>query len=484
VTGPGTQRHHTKIVATLGPATGSREAIQSLVEAGVDVFRLNYSHGTREEHARSIARIREGCGRVARPIAILQDLSGPKIRTGRLQGGSITLKPGETLRIATGDDAGGPGRVTVTFAALATSVKPGDTLLLDDGKIELRVEATDGREITTKVVNGGPLGEHKGISAPGVRLPASSLTDKDREDLKHGIAHGVDFAALSFVQTEDDLAQAHEAAAAAGDPELPFVAKIERPEALEHLEGILSRSQAVMVARGDLGLELPLERVPVAQKWITRLGREHGVPVIVATEVLDSMRTEPRPTRAEVSDAANAVSDSVDAIMLSGETAIGQYPSRAVATLDAIIREAEHAILTRDAEHGPPALVSPRIAREAYNAALCEAAVTLAVRAHATAIVAPTRSGHTARVLSALRPGPPIIAATADARVARRLMLHRGVVPAVVEYDLEADPMGIHLERRLVECGCLEHGSVVVYVNAHPDLARASANFLAVRRVA
>src|SRR6478609_1312631 len=333
---------HTRIVATVGPSCDSPGALDALIRAGVDVFRLNFSHGTHDTHKAAFDRIRQAADRADRVVAILQDLAGPKIRIGTLQGGTpIPLQPGDTLRLTTGDELGRAGQVYTTYAPLATSVKPGQELLLDDGRISLRVESTDGTTIVTTVTHGASLGQHKGINAPGVALPAAGLTPKDAEDLRFGLSLGVDMVALSFVQSAADIQAARHAIDAAGASGTPIVAKLERHEGIAHLDAVLEQADAVMVARGDLGLEVPLERVPRLQKEITRRARSLGRPVIVATQVLESMREEPRPTRAEVSDAANAVDDGVDAIMLAGETASGQYPVKAVETLDAIIRDAE-----------------------------------------------------------------------------------------------------------------------------------------------
>ncbi|HEY8549341.1 MAG TPA: pyruvate kinase [Vicinamibacterales bacterium] len=464
----------TRIIATIGPACGSDEAIGQLIAAGTDIFRLNFSHGTHAEHGEHIRRIRAAAERAGRHVAILQDLSGPKIRTGRLADRApLTLAPGDRFDIATGDFVGGPGRVSTTFAGLAASVRSGDRLLLDDGRIELRVESSDGTTVTTTVVNGGELGEHKGINLPGVRLPDSAFTEKDREDLKFGLAHGVDLVALSFVQSVADLQRTREAVAALGDPRTPIVAKIERPAAVERIDEILGASDAVMVARGDLGLEMPLEQVPRVQKAITRRARQLGVPVIVATQVFESMRFESRPTRAEVSDAANAVDDAVDAIMLSGETAVGQHPVHTVRVLDAVIR---------DAEALPPSLtIEPdfEVANVPHNRALCGAAATLARNGNAAAIVAVTRHGRTARMLSAFRPAVPVYAITPDAAVARRLTMFRGVHPLVAEFD----STGVSAERHLLERGLLRAGDCVVFVSVDADLTRHDANFLRIRRL-
>ena len=467
---------HTRIVATVGPSCDTPDTLDALIRAGVDVFRLNFSHGTHESHRATFARIREAALRADRIVAVLQDLSGPKIRTGRLAGGvPIPLKAGESLRIVTGDQVGQPGVVYTTYAPLARSVGPGRELLLDDGRVVLRVDATDGTEIRTTVVHGSQLGEHKGINAPGVALPASGLTLKDAEDLAFGLSLGVDMVALSFVQSAADV-QAARNVTEGHAPGTPIVAKLERPEALQHLDAVLASADAVMVARGDLGLEVPLEQVPRMQKEITRKARALGRPVIVATQVLESMRHEPRPTRAEVSDAANAVDDGVDAIMLAGETAAGDYPVQAVETLDAIIR---------DAEVLPPLAVASvaRLMHAEHGRALCEAAVMLADRGEADAIVAVTREGNTARMLAALRPKALIFAATNRVEVARRLMLYRGVVPIVTTIAENVDATGSLIARHLLARGLVKPGEEVVFVSVHSDPAQPAANFLKLHRL-
>jgi pyruvate kinase len=327
-------------------------------------------------------------------------------------------------------------------------------------------------------MDGGELGERKGINAPGVELPVSGLTDKDLDDLRFGVNAGVDFIALSFVQGAADLERARGALREAGAPHIPLVAKLERPQAVERLDDILRVSDAVMVARGDLGLELPLERVPRIQKQATTAARARGIPVIVATQVLESMRTEPRPTRAEVSDAANAVDDRVDAIMLAGETAIGTHPVRAVETLDRIIREAEST-----AFDPPVAALQDLHALPAHGQAICEAAVTLAQHATASAIVAVTRGGKTARVLSALRPPVPIVAVTDRDPIARRLMLQWGVQPVVAELTGDIAAVADRLGQELVTRGVLPGNAVIVLVSVTPDLAPGPSNFLKLHRV-
>lgn len=484
---------HTKIIATVGPATDSDDVLDRLIAAGADIIRLNFSHSTREAHAAMFARVRAAAQRVGRDVAILQDLGGPKIRTGRLDGGRpIELQVGDRLTIATGDFIGGPGRVSTTFEGLARSVRPGDRLLLADGTIELKVEQSDGTEIQTTVVEGGSLGQRKGINAPGVELAATAVTPKDVDDLKLGLSLGVDMVALSFVRSAADLRRARQLMASAGGEDVPLIAKLERPEAIQHLGDILECCDAVMVARGDLGLEMPLERVPRIQKEVIRRARRQGIPVIVATQVLESMTHEARPTRAEVSDAANAVAEGVDAIMLAAETAAGAYPVRAVQTLDAIIREAE------------PDLdpVSPFIRNEIddhdHVRALCAAAVTLADRGDARAIVAVTRGGSTARRLSVLRPGAPIVAATTRADTARRLLLYWGVVPLSLGSGLElgstegGEPgetlpaVGMHSQAivdHLLAARLAKSGDTAVFININPDLSQRDANFLRIERL-
>jgi pyruvate kinase len=383
----------------------------------------------------------------------------------------VVLNKGEHVSIVTGDVPCEPGRLSTTFDGLARSVKPGDSLLLADGLIELRVDSTDGRTIQTTIVEGGELGEHKGINAPGVELPASAITRKDVDDLRTGVSLGVDMVAISFVQSAADLHEARRLLTEAHAGDTPIVAKLERPQALEHLDEILASCDGVMVARGDLGLEMPLERVPTAQKDITRRARRLGIPVILATQVLESMTVEPRPTRAEVSDAANAVDDGVDAIMLAGETAAGAFPARAVHVLDAIIREAEsgprnNGLVTNGGADGDPAQ------------ALCEAAVTLANRSDAAAIVAITRQGSTARQLAALRPHAPIIAATDRDDIARRLSLYWGVLPLRMDIGQNIDAAGALVARELVARGLVPGGAAVVFVRVDADRTRADANYV------
>jgi pyruvate kinase len=472
----------TKIIATIGPASSQPATLRRLLQAGVDVFRLNFSHGTHASHGETCRAIRDASADVGRPVAVLQDLSGPKIRTGRLEGGEpVVLATGGTLRIAAGDGLGREDRIFTSYAPLISSARPGDRLLLDDGRIELRVSGAHDDELVAAIVNGGMLGEHKGINAPGVALAASAITEKDEHDLRFGLELGVDLVALSFVQHADDLRRAQDILRDAGR-QVPLIAKIERPAAVDNLEAILEVAQGLMVARGDLGLEMPLEQVPRVQKHIIRRSRASGVPVILATQVLESMRYDPRPTRAEVSDAANAVDDGADAIMLAGETAAGKYPVQAVETLDAIIRDAE---LLPPTERVVP-INDPTGSRHAR--ALCEAAVTLATTARADAIVAVTRKGRTARLLASLRPPIHVFAATPDRAVIGAASLLWGITPVLAEVPgpeerIASESKMDRLEQLLVEHALVQPGSVLVFVNVSADLGRTDANFVNVRRV-
>jgi pyruvate kinase len=469
---------HTKIIATVGPASDRDDVLDALIAAGTDIVRLNFSHGTRESHAASVTRIRRAAERAGRDVAIMQDLAGPKIRTGRLDGGRpLVLSPGDALVIATGDFVGGPGRISTAFEGLARGVRKGDRLLLADGSIELAVVESNGADIHTTVVEGGTLGEHKGINAPGVELPASAITPKDADDLKFGLAIGVDLIAVSFVQGAADVRKARLIASAADCPDVPIVAKLERPQALAHLDEILDSCEAVMVARGDLGLEMPLESVPRAQKDITARARRRKTPVILATQVLESMTIEARPTRAEVSDAANAVDDGVDAIMLAGETAAGAFPARAVQTLDAIIRDAESS-----PEREAP-MTFRTVDEHDHEQAISEAAVTLAERGDAEAIVAVTRGGQTARRLSALRPRAPILATTDRAETARRLSLYWGVRPVCTDIAENIGDAATLIGRQLVTMGLVRAGAAVVFVSINADLGRNDANYLKIQRL-
>jgi pyruvate kinase len=460
-----------KIVATLGPATDSEERIEALMRSGLDVVRLNFSHGTQEEHGVHIARVRAVAARLGRPIAILQDLQGPKIRTGLLEGGGpVTLQTGTQIVITTRQVPGNDNLLSTTYPALPSDVQPGDPILLDDGKLRLRVISSGAEDILARVEHGGPLGEHKGINLPGVKVSAPALTDKDRADLAFGLSQGVDYVALSFVRAAADLQEARRAVEALGG-KVPLITKLEKPEAIEQLDAILAASDGVMVARGDLGVELPPERVPMIQKQIIRKANQLGKPVITATQMLESMVNSPTPTRAEASDVANAVWDGTDAVMLSGESAIGQYPVETVQVMDRIIAEAEKQI---------PRPMERSSTRANHAQAISRAARALAEDLGATAIACFTRSGRTAQLLSQQRPGVPIYAFTNDPALARRLVLWWAVEPLACAVPPNTDALILQMERTLLERGLAQTGQSIVIVGAIPLRGDVRTNFLKV----
>jgi pyruvate kinase len=453
-----------KIIATVGPACVDPDVLSKLLEHGVDVARLNFSHGRHEDHAQMLDRIRATSRHLGKAIAVLQDLQGPKIRTGPLAAGraGVVLEPGAEIEITTaGEILGDAPRISTTYPFLAADARPGDRLLVDDGLIELRVLATDGVTVRAEVVEGGVLGEHKGINLPGVSLRAEALSEKDRADIAFGLSHGVDLVALSFVRTPDDIRSCREEMERAGRV-VPIVAKLEKPEALERLDAIIDAADGVMVARGDLGVEILPERVPLVQKEICRKANAAGKPVIIATQMLNSMIEHPRPTRAEASDVANAIWDGADAVMLSGETASGRFPLNAVQMMDRIVREAESA---PGAFLHPVALPSPPAPFTLVTAAAaCEAAVA----AGAVAICCFTLGGTTARLLSHFRPRVPIIAFSPDQAIRRRLSALWGVIPRVMEPVKNADLMAELVSDQLLADGFAKPGDRVVLVHGSP----------------
>lgn len=407
----------TKIVATIGPACDAPGVLRAVLAAGVDVARLNSSHGTRDDLVRRLAAVRAEADALGRIVGILLDLPGPKLRVGEMADG-VVLAEGGAFRLVAGDCAGDNARACVTYDGLSGDVKPGDRIMLDDGAIELRVEAVRAGEVATHVVRGGPLSSHKGVNVPGVRLGVDGVTPHDLDLLAWGLDAGVDMVAQSFVRSAADVTRLR---AAMGATPVPIVAKVEKHEALTDLEAIIAAADAVMVARGDLAVEVSPEAVPPAQRHIVAACREAGKPVIVATQMLESMVSSPRPTRAEASDVATAVFEGADAVMLSEETAIGSFPAQAVATMDRVCRSAEEAEEPVFDAHAGGGTVSP----------VAAAAVDLARDTGALAIVTTTQSGATARAVARLRPPQPIVGLAPVARVARALALVWGVVPVV-----------------------------------------------------
>ncbi|MEW6443486.1 MAG: pyruvate kinase [bacterium] len=417
----------TKIICTLGPATSGKSQIEALVRAGMDVARLNYSHGRPAEHRKTIRKIREVSSALSRPLAVMQDLAGPKIRIGDLPGGEIRLEAGQTVRLVTEQDHG--ASIPVSAPAVIESMQPGDPILLADGQIELKSEEVRPDQVLCRVVTGGVLTSRKGITLPTRSLDVPAFTEKDRADLRAGMEAGVDYVALSFVRDERDL-RSVKSFLSQSRAQIPLIAKIEKHEALQNLDGILASADAIMVARGDLGVEIPLEEVPLVQKRLVEQANRSGKPAIIATQMLRSMVESPRPTRAEALDVANAVLDGADAVMLSEETAVGRYPVEAVRYMARIVEKAE-GILKRSSYWEMPVASDS----EAVGQSVCRLADELGAKA----IVAPTQSGNTARAVSRFRPVQDILAFSPDPGVVRRLCLVWGVrcreVPRLEDTD-------------------------------------------------
>jgi pyruvate kinase len=461
---------HSKIVCTIGPASREPRILKRLLEAGMDVARLNFSHGSHSEHLECIPTLRRTAQKLGKTIAILADLQGPKIRTGPLAGGvPVVLRAGQKFTITTAKILGDSTRVNTTFSPLPKEVHRGDRILLSDGLIELRVESVRGREVNCNVVNGGALGEHKGINLPGVKLRVPALTPKDRADLRFALAHGVDYIAVSFVRRPEDVLLAKSLIRRA-KKDTPVIAKLEKPEAIENLEGILRVADAVMVARGDLGVEMNPERVPVVQKNIIARAREFRRPVITATQMLESMTENPRPTRAEASDVANAIFDGSDAVMLSAETASGKYPVEAVSMMARIIGEAEASIT----EFPRPATQEKLKVAETVAELVCHASREL----HLKWIVVFTHSGFTARLISRYRPLVPIAAFAPEPETRRRMALVWGVAPLEIANLRKVEQLAEISEKRLLREKMVRKGDVIAIVAGTPMGVRGTTNFM------
>jgi pyruvate kinase len=444
-----------KILATLGPSSDSTETVRALIAAGADAFRLNFSHGTHEGHRRAFEIVRGEAARAGVHTAVLADLCGPKIRVGEIAGGGVPIAAGDRIEITVEPIVGDARRIATTYAALPRDVRPADRILLDDGLLELEVEAIAGDVVRCRVLVGGVLKSRKGMNIPGAPLSTPALTDKDRADLAFARALGVDYAALSFVRRPEDVI---EAKALAG--ELPVIAKIEKPEAIARLAEIIAAADGVMVARGDLGVEAGAEQVPLLQKRIVREAVGAGKPVIVATQMLDSMIVNPRPTRAEVSDVANAVLDGADALMLSGETASGAHPIEAVREMAAIIRDVEESaegIALLDALPHPP-----RVGERSFSNAIGHAAITAAADLGLKAIAVYSETGHTAALVSACRPnGPAIVGLSRHGHVLRRLNLRWGIRPIHADWIEGVHGVVLQAERLLLAGGFAAAGDDV-----------------------
>ncbi|WP_349898048.1 pyruvate kinase [Parafrigoribacterium soli] len=463
-----------KIVATLGPATSSYENIRAIIDAGVDVARMNLSHGSYDVHEEVYANVRKAAEDADKPVAVLVDLQGPKIRLGKFEAGPYELAVGDVFKITTEEVVGTRELSGTTFKGLPQDVSPGDFLLIDDGKVKVQVVETDGTVVTTKVIVGGPVSNNKGINLPGVAVNVPALSEKDEADLRWGLRLGADLIALSFVRNADDVTRVHEIMAEEGR-RLPVIAKIEKPQAVDHLEEIIDAFDAIMVARGDLGVELPLEAVPIVQKRAVELARRMAKPVIVATQMLESMISSPVPTRAETSDVANAVLDGADAVMLSGETSVGEYPVITVQTMAKIIESTEDHGLERIADLG----TKPRT----QGGALTLAAAEVADFVDAKYVCVFTESGDSARRMSRLRVKIPMKAFTPDQAIRRRMALTWGIESFLVDRVTHTDAMFHQVDEILLGSNLAEVGDKVVVISGSPPGISGSTNDLRVHRV-
>jgi len=465
------QKRRAKIICTIGPSCSTEPALRDLIRVGMDVARLNFSHGSHQDHARHMQTLRKVAAEEGKTICILQDLQGPKIRTGMLKGHQpVMLKTGGQVTITTRDVEGSAELIPTTFQGLADEVRPGTCILLSDGRIELRVNNVSGDEIECRVINGGVLGEQQGINLPGAALSIPALTHKDRKDLEFGLEHGVDAIALSFVRSAADVLEAKKIIAA-HKQDVPVIAKLEKPQALDQLEEILEASDGVMVARGDLGVEMPPEKVPVIQKHVIRRAAECRKPVIIATQMLESMIDNPRPTRAEASDVANAIFDGTDAVMLSAETASGSYPKEAVCMMAKIVVEAE----SNMADYMQPRRRTRR--GLSISETICESIAHAAEDLHIAAIAVFTETGSSARMVSKFRPRSRIYAFSHIAAVCNRMNLLWGVQPVRREHAMNAEEMLATAEQELVRSGKLKAGDILGVV-AGRQMSAGSTNFM------
>jgi pyruvate kinase len=460
-----------KIVATLGPATSSYENIRAIIEAGVNVARMNLSHGSYDVHNEVYTNVRKAAEDTGQPVAVLVDLQGPKIRLGKFAAGPYELAVGDIFTITTEDVVGTKDLVGTTFAGLPQDVAAGDFLLIDDGKVKVKVLDTDGVRVRTEVIVAGPVSNNKGINLPGVAVNVPALSEKDEADLRWGLRLGADYIALSFVRDADDIIRVHEIMAEEGR-KVPVIAKIEKPQAVDHLEEIIDAFDGIMVARGDLGVELPLEAVPIVQKHAVELARRMAKPVIVATQMLESMISSPVPTRAETSDVANAVLDGADAVMLSGETSVGEYPVVTVATMARIVASTEDHGLERI----PPLGTRPRT----QGGAITLVAAEVADFVDAKYVCVFTESGDSARRMSRLRFRIPMKAFTPDEAIRRRMALTWGIESFLVERVSHTDAMYMQVDTILLDAGLAEIGDKVVVISGSPPGIPGSTNDLRV----
>ena len=464
-----------KIVCTLGPATSTPEQVRALIDAGMDVARMNFSHGTHEDHLERMEIVRDQALASGRAVGILVDLQGPKIRLDTFKTGSTQWLRGQHVTITTEPGHSEPDYVSTTYGGLAGDVGPGERMLIDDGNIAVEVLDVHGPEVRCRVIEGGIVSDHKGINLPGIRLSVPALSEKDREDLRFGMVHDADFIALSFVRSPHDIVDVHEIMAEFGR-RVPVIAKIEKPQAVDDLDSIIRAFDAIMIARGDLGVEMPLEAVPHVQKRAIQIARELAKPVIVATQMLESMIYNSRPTRAEVSDVANAVLDGADALMLSGETSVGAHPIETVATMARIITTAE--------EQGLHTVQPIRTQPRTRGGAIARAAIDVATTTESIALVAFTQTGDTVRRLARHRSPIPLIAFTPLAEIRRQLALSWGVESFESSIVIHTDEMVDQVDRAMLELGRGEPGDQVVIVAGSPPNTPGSTNAMRVHRLA
>jgi len=473
-----TEMRRTKIVCTIGPSSSSESTITRLISAGMDVARLNFSHGTYEQFAKIIHHLRKNSEITRKPVAILQDLQGPRIRIGEMDGGSATLTSGDHFTLTSRPVVGTAKEASVTYSSLPGEVRPGDVLLLADGALELEVVKSNQTDITCRVIVGGSLGSHKGVNLPTGTLRVPALTLKDMDDLKFGLSQAVDFVSLSFVRSAIDIENLRRLMKEQGRV-VPIIAKIEKHEALDCIDGIVEAADGLMVARGDLGVEVPIERVPLIQKSLIHKANATGKPVITATQMLRSMVSSPRPTRAEATDVANAILDGTDALMLSEETAIGQYPLEAVRMMSriAIETEREHSLIHRPS---PAEVLSSCGTSEAISHAASSAAADVC----AAVIVTPTRTGNTARLVARRRPSQPIVAMSPNPETVRRLCLTWGVLPVHMDKAWAAEEEAIACARRVVlDLGLARKGDTIVITAGFPTGAPGITNTLRLEKL-
>ncbi len=457
----------TKIVATLGPATTTPEKIEALVKAGVDIFRINFSHGTENEHSETIERIKQIAGKFDFPVAILQDLQGPKIRLGKIKNGKAVLNRGAEFILTTKEIIGDEHIASITFPAVIKDVSPGEIIYINDGLIKLKIERIDKENIYTKVIEGGEISDHKGVNFPNTRLSVPAITEKDKKDLQFGLKHGVDLVALSFVKSPDEVEELRNLMKKYGRV-VPIISKIEKWEAVENLESIVEVSDGIMVARGDLGVEMPIEQVPIIQKKIISMSNRKGKPVITATQMLNSMIENPTPTRAEVTDIANAIFDGTDAVMLSNETAVGKFPVESVSVMRRVIKNTEKSTIFKRFLKSK----KDKIEGNSISEAIALSANKIAENVNAKVIITATESGRTALLVSKYKPDVPVIAITPREETLKYLTLKWGVIPVKVKAFKTVDEILEKAVKIVREKGIAKSGdTVVITAGSHTGIS-------------